>query len=189
MNIQTPFWALLLAGGMLFFSCSQDHIFYTIQYDKVLNKNAVVPGSPSKIVGLGDALYVGSNAVYRYKKESPEEGWRRLPVQPGGKKIMDLAGTEASSGKKYLYALVMQGVELSDALLYRKDPETEEPWTRVGNPGFAIQSIHGAGDTLFVGARSGGSSVLVYVDDSGGSPTLTQVPGVSGMLKAAASYS
>lgn len=192
MKIRTPFWALLLAGGMLLFSCSQDHVFYTIQYDKVLNKNAAVPGSPTKIVRLGDALYVGSNAVYGYKKDTLEEGWRRLPDQPGGKRVLMLAGTEAGSGN-YLYALVMPAgkSELSDAELYRKKPETEPegPWERVGSSGFVIQSLHGAGDTLFLGVRSGGSSVLVYVDDSGGSPTLTQVPGVSGVLKAAARYS
>jgi hypothetical protein len=190
MKIRIFFCGLLLAGGILLFSCAQDHIFYTIQYDKVLNKNATVPGSPGKIVRLGDALYVGSNAVYQYKPtdEGGNAHWSRLPVQPGGKKIMDLAGTEAASDN-YLYALVMQGVELSDAGLYRKKTEPEDPWTRVDNPGFAMQSLFGAGNTLFVGARSGGRYVLLYVDESGESPTLKQVYDDSGMLKAAAFYS
>jgi hypothetical protein len=188
----TPFWGLLLAAvSILLSSCAQDAVFYTIQYDKVLNKNAAVPGSPGKIVKVkdsDDALYTGSNAVYRYKNPGAAGGaasWQRLPDQPGGKRIMDLAGTDS-----YLYALVMQGVNLSESGLYRKknphDDDTE-PWEGIANPtGFPIQSLHGAGDTLFAGARAGnGNYVLLYVNET----SLTQIPGVSGILKAAAQHS
>ncbi|MDR0388188.1 MAG: hypothetical protein LBH57_09160 [Treponema sp.] len=188
----TPFWALLLAGGILLASCSQDAIFYTIQYDKVLNKNAAVPGSPGKIISLGsdpdNALYTGSNAIYRYKNPgSGAASWIRLPAQPGGKRIMDLAGTEAGPDS-YLYALVMQGVNLSESGLYRKpNPNNDAnagPWESVDKAGGgAIQSLIGAGDTLFAGVYGGS---LWYVTGRGG--TLAQASGISGILKAAAFY-
>jgi hypothetical protein len=175
----------------VFSSCSQDAIFYTIQYDKVLNKNAAVPGSPGKIIKLGadpnDALYTGRNAVYRYKNPgSPDvaASWGRIPAQPGGKMIMDIAGTE-DGPDSYLYALVMQGVHLSESGLYRKkNPHNDtESWENVDKRGLSIQSLYGAGDTLFAGAYD---RSLWYVGQGG---TLTQVPGVSGILKAAAHYS
>ncbi|MDR2741999.1 MAG: hypothetical protein LBB98_07560, partial [Treponema sp.] len=186
-KITMSFLGLLLAGGILLSSCSQDDIFYTIQYDKVLNKDAAIPGSPGRIIELGDALYTGSNAVYEYKKpeiDGEAASWQQLPAQPGGKRILDLTGTGT-----YLYALVMQGVHLSDSGLYRKNPKEDGEWKWVANlTGYPIQSLWGAGDVLFAGARAGnGNYVLLYVNDLiEGTPILSQVSDVSGMLKAAA---
>jgi hypothetical protein len=188
-----PFWALLLAGGIAFSACSQDAVFSAIQYDKLLNKDPAVPGSPGRIIKLGAdpddaALFTGSNAVYRYKKDAAS--WNRMPEQPGGTRIMALAGTEdADTGSYYLYALVMQGAKLSESGLYRKkNPHNEDgTWKSVDKAGgSSIQSIHGAGDTLFAGVYDGGGS-LWSVTGEGGS--LEQVPGNFGILKAAAYYS
>jgi hypothetical protein len=193
MKTLTPFLGLVLAGGILLSSCSQDAVFSTIQYDKKLNKNLTVPGSPGKIIELGEALYTGSNAVYQYKKpgeEGKSASWRRLPVQPGGTRIMNIAGTQDDSGNnKWLYALVMQGVQLSDSGLYRKNPDNDQDsWTGIKNDtGYSLQSAWGAGDTLFAGAKDNGENfVLLYVDDSGGGPTLRHVPNASGILYGAA---
>lgn len=189
MKSGTLFWGLLLAGSLVLSSCSQDAVFYSIQYDKKENKNPAVPGSPGTIVKLGDALYVGSNAVYRYEKPDPNaEGgaarWRRLPDQPGGRKLLNLTGTD-----QYLYARVDDDGNNNPMKggIYRKDPRTTGGWQLVDKSGFDIQSIYGAGDTLFAGARIGKNDYrLLYAADQGGSPVLREVPNVSGILKAAA---
>jgi hypothetical protein len=188
MKIRQIIGALLVAGTALLVSCAQDAVFYTIQYDKLLNKDPVVPGGPTKIVEIGDALYVGSDGIYRYAKPTvagEESRWRRLPNQPGGKKIMDLAGTGS-----YLYALVMKDSSLSATELVRlKDPASGSgSWETVDKGGHSrIQSISGAGDTLFAGTSTGGEYVL-YIEDTSGSPVLTRVTNASGMLKAAAKH-
>jgi hypothetical protein len=189
MKMLTPLLGLLLAGSILS-SCNQDAIFYTIQYDKVLNKNAVIPGSPGRIIELGDALYAGNKAVYQYKQ--PDSGgeaarWRRLPAQPGGKRIMDLAGTD--EGSDNLYALVDQGVHLSDAGLYRKNlADPTAPWEGVAKPGGNIQGLWGAGDVLFAAVHQvGNGNSVLYVMGPGETP-FRPVVGVSGMLRAAAKF-
>jgi hypothetical protein len=168
---------LLLAGAVMFGSCAQDAVFYTIQYDKELNKNPVIPGGPTKIVELDNALYVGSNHIYRYAASS----WGLLPDPPGGKKILDLAVTDS-----YLYALVMTGSDLSDSMLCRlKNTDINSgSWEAVNKNSYSrIQSIYGAGDTLFAGAYPG---VLLYVDDTPpGGPVFKEIRR-GGMLKAAA---
>jgi hypothetical protein len=98
---------------------------------------------------------------------------------------MDLAGTG-----DWLYALVMQGVHLSEAGVYRWKTNGTS-WEPVANStSFSIQSLWGAGDVLFAGARAGdGNYVLLYAaEDSGTEPVLKQVHGVSGILKAAAKF-
>jgi hypothetical protein len=188
MNMRKFIGALLTAGTVLFASCAQDAIFYTIQYDKNLNKDPAIPGGPTKIVEIGDTLYIGSNRIYRYAKpaESGEESsWTRLPVQAGGKKILDLAGTDT-----YLYALIMKDSSLSDSELVRlpvSGGDSWETWETLDKSGHAnIQSIYGAGDTLFAGTNSGGNYVL-YIADA--SESLARVPNASGILKAAAKHS
>jgi hypothetical protein len=180
MKILTPVWSLLLAGGIFFSSCAQDAIFYTIQYDKALNKNPAIPGGPTRIVEHGDALYVGSNAVYAYTKGG--SNWTLFSVPPG-KRVLNLARTD-----EYLYALTMNGSALSDARIYRMRMNSAPSlqWDAVSKPGgySKIQSIHGAGDTLFAGAYEG--SALLYIKDDAPTPALTVIPGVSGMLQAAA---
>ncbi|MDR3131110.1 MAG: hypothetical protein LBU18_06140 [Treponema sp.] len=178
---------IMLFGSMFFLSCAQDSVFYTIQYDKVLNKNAVVPGSPGKIIELGDALYVGSNAVYEYKQITGEASrWQKMPEQPGGKRIMDLAATDDGPDNKYLYALVDRGVDLSDARLYRKKvSDSEVPWEEVAKPGGNIQGLWGAGDALFAVVWDGNSVLYVM---GPGETSFGQVVGVSGMLRAAAKF-
>jgi hypothetical protein len=188
MKIRLFIGALLAAGMALLASCAQDAVFYTIQYDKLLKKDAVIPGGPTKIVEIGNALYVGSNVIYRYAESTApgeESRWRRLPNQPGGKKIMHLAGTGM-----YLYALIEKDAALSTAELFRlKDPNTDGgSWEPVNKSGYSkIQSIFGAGDTLFARTNSGGEYVL-YIEDTAGSPVLTRADNVSGPLNAAAKH-
>jgi hypothetical protein len=171
----------MLLGSILLLACTQDAIFYTIQYDKELNKDAAIPGSPGKIVKLGEVLYVGTNAVYQYDPDG-EARWRRMQDQPGKKMIMDLAGTDDG----YLYALVMEGVDLSDAGLYRKKTNgSATPWEVIPKPGGSIQGLWGAGDALFAAVQDGKENSVLYVMGRGES-SFSLVEGVSGMLRAAA---
>ncbi|MDR2501138.1 MAG: hypothetical protein LBD37_08705 [Treponema sp.] len=174
---------LLLGGGALVVSCSQDPIFYTIENETQL-KDPVISGGPTKIVALNNALYVASGGIYQYDQGGQ---WHKMGSQPPGDKVIDLAATAANG---YLYALTIEGAKFTGGTLYRKK-DGEDGWELIPN-GSAynrIAVIFGAHDTLFAGAyrdASIDSAVLLYAQ--GAAAELSAGRTSNGLLKTAAFF-
>jgi hypothetical protein len=172
---------LLFCAG-LFISCSQDPVFFEIS-NEVEPKDPRIMGGPSNAVEFKGSLYVASGFLYRYNAL----GWASLPA-PGN--IKSLAVTAASPGAADagLYALAFTGSGL-DAALW-KSPDGFN-WGLVANlTGYAhLQSIFGAGDALFVGARSiVERNAILYLKEGEAALTLLREFDQGGDLKGAAYF-
>jgi hypothetical protein len=171
----------LLLAFLSLSSCNQDAIFEHIKFATKL-KDAAIPGSLTRIVEFGvppnNKLYVGSGNVYQYDGAS----WGSIG-NPAGGKVLDLAATTT-----YLYALIDAGAELSDAQLYRKtadppEPEAPADWELVYTG--RLNSIFGAGDTLFAGE----GNTVYYINDSMSDLSVSPAFSDQGSLLGAAKFS
>jgi hypothetical protein len=155
--------ALAMFGGLLFFSCNQDSIFFDISKE-IEPKDPRIAGSPTNIVERSGALYaasIGSSVIHQYAG-----GWSVPYSVPGA--IQELAAT---SNK--LYAITSN-------TLYRLDGGSVPL-------GGWLQTVYGAGDRVFVGIGTDPYSVVCYDDsDFPGTPVSLTGDPISGLLKGAA---
>lgn len=139
---------VLALSLLLIFSlgaCNQDPIFYDIS-NEVKPREALIPGTPTKIVEANGKLYVSNRTdLFEFNQSS----WIRTGKPPG--RIVDLA-----SGGSGLYCVT------EDSRLYAGSADT---WTEVNNPnlaGYTLQSVYGEGSGIFIGASIEGSGHNVY---------------------------
>jgi len=182
---------IILFGLVLFFSCGQDPIFYTISTEP----RPVPPriqGSPTKMVlfKYKDVLtmYVASGRLYGYTGKSGWNAGNNIP-QPGKdkEKVIGLASTD-----KHLYALCIYGSGVNTVL--RRIGSDDDIWRDVTIPDdinyTLIQSIFAdsAAGRLFAGAMNNkGSYGILYLDDTLTEPTLRLLISDSEMLSGVAS--
>jgi hypothetical protein len=144
---------------LIFFlgSCNQDPIFYDIS-NEVKPKQALISGTPTKIVEANGKLYVSNRTdLFVFDQNS----WTSTAKPPG--RIADLA-----SGGSGLYCIT------EDSRLYSGSGSA---WTELNNPnlaGYTLQSIYGGGGGLFIGASREGSGNNVYaVFTASGGPVIS----------------
>ena len=148
----------LFLGILLCFSCNQDAIFFSIEYETQL-KDPLIPGGPSRIVEFNNDLYVGGgNGIYRYAIVDGAAQWKLMSAQPGGR-IIDLAATNT-----HLYALSFTGSSVDSARLSRLKDDGSD-WDEIENEtGYnRMSTIHSAEDTIFIGAYQGSSGASMRV--------------------------
>jgi len=158
-SLPIPRWGILLALTVALASaCDQGAIFYNISKE-IKPKDPVVEGTPSKLVESAvtgaTRLYVANGDLWSYDGSS----WSKPSGQPSGA-IRDVAATSTA-----LYVMTLDG---ADTALYKSINGTS--WTQLVAPGAYpfLQSIYGAGTTLFVGARDDDSDdYAVYYDNAG----------------------
>ncbi|MDR0451523.1 MAG: hypothetical protein LBH15_00600, partial [Treponema sp.] len=149
---------LPLAAALFFASCSQDDIFYQVEYETKL-RDPLIEGGPGQLVKFNDALYVASGSVWTYPDSGG--GWRKMSPQPPGIKILDIAATT-----KYLYAVTNNGVSLGDSGYWRLEKGGSE-WKSVQRPSHPYpNAIYGTDDTLFVAAASGSYYAVYALNDN-----------------------
>ena len=139
---------------IMLFSCSQDSIFYDISFEPS-PKTPVIPGGPSNIIVANNYVYAGSrmgNSIFAYGRTSDGIGWNEISLQ--GASLGDLA-TDGQS----LYALVFPGGNPLRESEVRRFNSSSSRWESGASiQGYAIQSIFGAGNNIFVGIRSNPNS-------------------------------
>jgi hypothetical protein len=164
-------------------SCGQDPVFFEIS-NEVEPKDPRIMGGPSNAVEFKNGLYVGSGSLYRYDGIL---GWMSLPA-PGNIKGLAVTVNPADGAHQSLYILSFSGSGL-DASLW-KSPDGFN-WGLVANlTGYGhLQTIFGAGDVLFVGARdSNEHDGILYLKEGENSLSFLRVFGTGGELKGAAYF-
>jgi len=169
---------VILFGVVLFFSCAQDPIFFTISTEPVPEKPRI-QGSPTNMAVFKrnnvSLMYVASGSLHWYAKTDggagPDSRWDsaeyRIP-QPGGK-IIGLAATN-----DHLYALSISGSGVSTVL--RRIGTSDGDWQDIINENQypLIQSIFADNDALFAGAMNsnGNYGILYLTGDPSTGPAL-----------------
>jgi hypothetical protein len=141
---------LLFLGGLILVSCNQAPIFYYIS-NEYEPKEPMVSGGPTKIVEFQGEAYVSNGTIFRYKSGT----WAALG-KGAPRAVKDIAATDS-----YLYALSVPGAGIDSAVLHRMD--TAGSWTEAAQG--VIQTIYGAGDTLFAGIGNSQNNILHYITD------------------------
>ncbi|MDR1956795.1 MAG: hypothetical protein LBQ30_08085 [Treponema sp.] len=164
----------ILLGGILLYSCKQYAIFYSISLE-VEPVDPKIKGMPTNMVVVGTSLYGASkfsDTIHCYS----ESRWTELTPKPGGQ-ILELAATNTK-----VYALTG---EPGSSILYSMDTgQSPREWKPVASSSHPnIQSIYGAGDSLFAGAMTGSDTFAVLYDKDG---TLQALEGDMGLLRGAA---
>jgi hypothetical protein len=150
-------------------SCNQDAIFAIISREEP----PITPrinGSSTNLVRYGNSLYaasIGSDTIHSYK----DGNWGTIDT-PGV--IIGLAATST-----HLYALVAHDINRQNNSLHAYNGG----WTEVSGGSGSLQSIWGANNTIFVGARNGNSWNIYSAIGTG---TLTSRISNSGQLNGAA---
>ncbi|MCL2094345.1 MAG: hypothetical protein FWH12_09175 [Treponema sp.] len=149
-----PFLLLLLS--IFLFSCAQDPIFFNISIEPE-PKDPMIPGTPTNIVVHQGRLYTGTfqgQRIFSFPTNGRWSEWSR----PGGS-----LGELASDGT-YLYALVFptgNPLEASEIRYY-----SDGAWHRVNRGGgtgsYSIQTLYGAGGTIFAGGQIRHSNSVEY---------------------------
>lgn len=170
-------YLLFLFGGLSFFSCGQEPIFYEISLEEELVPPRI-SGTPTNMVVFDNKMYVAGERLFQYSLNSGGEGvWDEPspPPQPPNK-IISLAATN-----NHLYALTG---ELQGSALYRKDKDSG--WKEVTKyPGYPIlQTIYGDEKQLFAGAqKTTGDQYAILYDDGNGA--LKLLDDKAGLLRGA----
>lgn len=156
------FIAAIFAAGMLLSTCDQAALFANISWE-VAPKVSRIPGFPTNIViakmGGDDYIFAAgkrTNIIHYYRNGS----WDSMTA-PGN--ILALA-----SANDDLYVLTYSGNDATNATLHKYDYTTDQ-WESIGigaASGFSLQSIYGAGTTLFAGGKKDNTYNIFY-DDSG----------------------
>jgi hypothetical protein len=106
--MKIKFFTLIIL--VLLSSCDQFDIFYKIS-NEVAPKEPKIEGSPSKIVKLGDRLYVANGNLWEYKSDN----WEKISKPSGN--VIDVA---AGSNKLFImdknYNIYFQGTDASGNL-------------------------------------------------------------------------
>jgi hypothetical protein len=126
-------------------SCNQDAIFAILSREEP-PIDPRINGLSTDLVVVADTLYVasiGSNIIHSYK----DGRWGGLG-SPGT--IIGLAATST-----HLYVLVSYDISRKNNFVYRYDGSNWADWKLVSGGFGLLQSIWGANDSLFVGARNG----------------------------------
>ncbi len=148
---------LLILGGLLLGSCKFNPIFYEISKETA-PKEALIKGSPSRIVELSGKLYVANGQLWEYNGTT----WSLMASQPGA------AGTvrAVAVANNTLYALVVSGEGTSTSAVYK----LSSTWSEVTKPtGYRVETIFGAGSYLFAGGHSTSGTYKVLYDNGSGS--------------------
>ena len=150
---------LPLAVAFIFCACN-DPIFFTMSHE-VKPTDPLIEGAPANFAVFNDAMYTASGSrLYRYTGTSSlgAGNWDRSTPPPGGR-ILQIASTS-----EFLYALVLENQNSNRTAIKRfnntlwQNIEDSSTQTRT------INYIFAADDTLFVGAATGNSHVILYVD-------------------------
>jgi hypothetical protein len=171
---------VIFAGLVLFFSCSQDAIFYTISTEPA-PVTPRIKGSPTNMVVFerfnNTIMYVASGSLHWYANKTGTPEWNlseseySIP-QPEGK-VIYLAATE-----KYLYALCIMGTGIETVL--RRIGHDDNDWKVIENNDTTytlIQTIFTdpSTDRLFAGVmmkNNGDDYGIFYLDDNASKPEL-----------------
>jgi len=172
----------LLVIFFTFGSCN-DPVFYTISQE-VAPVEPYIKGGPTNFTVYNEHLIVASGSSIHWYKDG---GWDNRGIinipKPGGR-VTYLASTKDNSGVEYLYAICLK--EPKSTVVKRYNPA--EGWKTMSYTGSynLFQSIFALNGNLFIGAESGNSFVILYIDGE----TIEQVTltegGTTGLLNGAA---
>ena len=153
---------------LLYFSCRQDSIFYDISFEPA-PKKPIIEGGPTNIVVVNNQVFAGSrmdNRIFAYGNTQSGLEWSSISL--GGGSLGDLA-TDGYN----LYALVFPGGNpLRSSQIRRYNFQTRSWDGGVSIEGYAIQTIYGAGNSIFAGIRANPNSqnfAIAYYDTSSNS--------------------
>ncbi|HOJ98664.1 MAG TPA: hypothetical protein PLW34_03790 [Termitinemataceae bacterium] len=158
---RTPLFLVIL-GGLFLGSCKFNPIFYEISKETA-PKEALIKGSPSRIVELSNKLYVANGRLWEYDGTT----WSLMASQPGA------AGTvrAVAATNSALYALVVSGEGTSTSAVYKLNSGT---WSEVTNTtGYRVETIFGANTTLFAGGHNSSGTYGVLYESSGSFATIS----------------
>jgi hypothetical protein len=179
--------AAVLAAVLAAASCDQSPIFNSIS-NETEKADALIDGSPSRIVKVGSALFVSNGRLWTKQDTASGTGtWSKAAIQPGGggmRRVRDLATTDGST----LYALTIKD---DDELNSNKT--TAEVWKSVDSGGswtelplagdvseYTVDSLYVADGKLFAGAHATDTAVqydtvyaLLHYDGSSLTPLLS----------------
>ena len=168
---------------IIFISCDQAPIFYNISIAPP-KKDPLIPGSPTNIIHHGNALYTGSKFDNRIFHNTGGK-WQQIK-RPGGS-LLNLA-----SDGTYLYALTYKGDVMKSTSVRRFDGTN---WEAFQFPGYSMQTIYGAGDRIFVGAKQNNANnyaileVIVKIVDSNEVHALRMIKPNTSLLRGAVEVS
>ncbi|MCX7950190.1 MAG: hypothetical protein N2509_08780, partial [Treponemataceae bacterium] len=91
---------LLILGGLFLGSCKFNPIFYEISKETA-PKEAIIKGTPSRIVEVSNKLYVANGRLWEYDGTT----WNLMASQPGAAGTVRAVAATSSA----LYALVVSG--------------------------------------------------------------------------------
>ena len=150
------------------FSCNQDSIFHDISNEPE-PKTALIPGSPTNMAVLKNQLYVGSrmgSRIFCFSNMNGTLGWSVITLPEGS------LGELATDGS-YLYALVFPGGNPMNFSIIKRYDVTTKIWGKdFIIEDYSIQTLFGAGGTIFAGARKKSDSQnyeIIYLDVSSNS--------------------
>ena len=153
MKILNNFWKIpyiLFFSGIILLSCAQDSIFYDISFEPE-PKQPLIPGGPTNIAVLRNQVFVGSrmsDRVFAYGYGSGNLDWSRLPS------LNASLGELATDGQN-LYALVFPGGDPLRSSVIRRFNFDNLTWeSGISLEGFSIQTLYGAGGSIFAGLQS-----------------------------------
>lgn len=158
---RTPLFLVIL-GGLFLGSCKFNPIFYEISKETA-PKEAIIEGTPSRIVELSNKLYVANGRLWEYDGTT----WSLMASQPGAAGTVRAVAATSSS----LYALVVSGEGSSTSAVYKWNGST---WSEVSNStGYRVETIFGASGTLFAGGHTSSGTYGVLYESSGSLATLS----------------
>lgn len=155
-GFQRTLLVLLVLGGVLLGACKFNPIFYEISKETA-PKEALIKGSPSRIVELSNKLYVANGRLWEYDGTT----WSLMANQPGA------AGTvrAVAVANNTLYTLVVSGEGTSTSAVYKLNSST---WSEVTNTtGYRVETIFGAEAYLFAGGHNSSGTYGVLYENSG----------------------
>jgi hypothetical protein len=175
----------LLSIAVFCVSCGDPLYYYISQETPV--ENPKIPGSPTKLVKTDAGnLYVGNpSGIWQYSAANP--GVWTGSSKPDGDNVVDIAAVG-----NYLYVLT-DNAGSSAKTLWKNDmaahPLSQAKWEKVSYSSGTLLSIHGANDTLFVGAYQSAGNYAVFSATTGDTSLSEVKSGFSKPLSAAAYFS
>ena len=169
---RTGIFLFALIAGILFFSCAQDSIFYLISTEEK-PITALIDGSPTNIIVLGDKVFAGSRmgkSIYCYSNGIWKEDLITLNADSKTYNLIELA-----TDNEYLYALVMDGNSITNTEILRiSKNDIYGNWTKLVKPApaesaasYSMDTMFGAGGKIFVGGKAGNEGAILYIGSDG----------------------